>query len=265
MYYYARAVVFKGNMYKLLLFSLIAVISCGVGSKPVPVVNALHTTADSLNPAFYGIVIQPHDTNYIATCMAVKRQRIALQQKLAAGSVSIDSVQRYFTSAIVNTLIPHWYGTVWSFEGHTSIPKQGEIACGYFVSTVLTQAGLNVNRYKVAQQLPYYEALTYACGDSVYTLNGATQTIERLRTDEFKEGLYFLGMARSHVGLLLKQQGEILFFHANYVDGKVVVELARNSGVFNTYHTFYITPLSTNKGFLTKWLGAEALTVQAGS
>lgn len=253
-------------MYKPLLISLVAILSCGMKSTaPLPPSFATPITGDSLSPAYYGIVMQPTDTSYTAAYAAVKRQRNTLQQQLASGRLSIDSAKRCFTAAIVNTLIPHWYGTTWSFEGHTTIPKQGEIACGYFVSTIFSHAGLNVNRYKVAQQLPYYEALTYACGDSVYKLSGAAETIAKLKTDEFKNGLYFLGMAGSHVGLLLKQQGEILFFHSNYIDGKVVVELARNSRVFNAYQTFYVTPLSSNTRFTTRWLTATEVDVQTGT
>ncbi len=50
---------------------------------------------------------------------------------------AIDIASHYLYSKLLNDIVPHWYGTPWDFNGHTNIPNQGEIACGYFVSTTL--------------------------------------------------------------------------------------------------------------------------------
>lgn len=42
---------------------------------------------------------------------------------------------------IIDSLMPCWYGTPWDFNGCTTEPGKGSIACGYFVSTVLRDAG----------------------------------------------------------------------------------------------------------------------------
>ncbi|HEY1086629.1 MAG TPA: hypothetical protein VGE37_03005, partial [Archangium sp.] len=36
---------------------------------------------------------------------------------------------------------PAWAGTVWDFNGTSTVPGEGKIACGYDVTTVLEQAG----------------------------------------------------------------------------------------------------------------------------
>ena len=45
-----------------------------------------------------------------------------------------------------------WLGTPWDFNGTAKGPGAGKIACGYFVATVLKDAGFQVDRYQLAQQ-----------------------------------------------------------------------------------------------------------------
>ena len=46
---------------------------------------------------------------------------------------------------IHNGIPGYWIGTVWDFNGVTRTPKQGAIACGYFVTNVLTDLGFKIN------------------------------------------------------------------------------------------------------------------------
>lgn len=63
----------------------------------------------------------------------------------------IDTARKFLLNTIGNDVFPYWYGTPWDFNGHTKIPQQGAIACGYFVTTVLLDAGFNIPRIKWAQ------------------------------------------------------------------------------------------------------------------
>ncbi|WP_045471112.1 hypothetical protein [Winogradskyella sp. PG-2] len=71
---------------------------------------------------------------------------------------AIDSASKYIYSKLLNDIVPHWYDTPWDFNGHTSTPNNGEIACGYFVSSTLKHLGFNLNRYKMAQAAGLNEA-----------------------------------------------------------------------------------------------------------
>lgn len=95
---------------------------------------------------------------------------------------------------LLNRIIPYWQGTTWSFEGHTNTPQQGNIACGYFISTTLKYVGINVNRYKLAQQSPINEAKSLAKSTMVMEINENTVeesiwAINQMLT----EGIYFKG------------------------------------------------------------------------
>ncbi len=178
---------------------------------------------------------------------------------------NIDSLSNLFTHLLVYKIIPPWIGTPWSFEGHTSIPGQGEIACGYFVSTTLKDVGFNLDRYKFAQQLPIHEAKTLALGKPLLEINN-NSTDERITIlrDTLKEGIYFLGFDQSHVGYIQKKNDDLFVIHSNYIGAKgVVIERIKDSQVFSYYTRIYIADISRNRKLLTKWMRNEVVQVVA--
>ncbi len=172
-----------------------------------------------------------------------------------------DSV---FTDLLINRIIPYWYGTSWSFEGHSAQPQQGEIACGYFVSTTLQHLGLQLNRYRLAQQLPIHEAKSLAIDTSLVltlALKSTKENIEKLYLLTEK-GIYFIGFDASHVGFLLNKAGKIYLIHSNYLDARgVMIERIEESEVFASYGRFHLVPLSGNQVLLDRWLRGEALAI----
>ena len=118
------------------------------------------TTSTSVAAIVLGIVFSP-----IGTYNSAKL-------KVRTGKRTTNSGED-FENYLVNEIIPHWYGTEWDFNGYTAVPNQGVIACGYFVSTTLLHMGINVNRYKMAQQAGLYEAQTLALSEDNYrTIRG---------------------------------------------------------------------------------------------
>lgn len=179
---------------------------------------------------------------------------------------AFDSIQQVFTHELVNTIIPHWYGTKWDFNGYTATPKVGVIACGYFVSTTLLHMGVTINRYRMAQQSALSEIKTiqkenkplhYIQQDDTL---GYKNLLKQLKKD-LKEGLYMVGLD-NHVGYLYKENGHIYFIHSNYMDPVAVVkENVINSPAFaNSYH-YYIGNITHNNQFIMKWLKNERISI----
>ncbi len=77
---------------------------------------------------------------------------------------------------LIDSIFPAWYDTPWDFNGISNVPGEGEIACGYFVSTTLKHAGFNLNRYKLAQQ-GANEIATAICGKSNLKRYASSQEI----------------------------------------------------------------------------------------
>lgn len=201
----------------------------------------------------------PTDTNY-----AFSKQLVANTKSLIhPGSITKDSLSGLFSDLLTKHIIPHWLSTPWSFEGHTAVPREGTIACGYFVSTTLRDMGFNLNRYTFAQQLPVNEAKTLSMGKVLIEINNPStaERIQQLQT-HLQEGIYFIGFDQSHVGYIHKKNGELFVIHSNYINAEGVVnERIEDSEVFSYYTRIYIAEISTNRDLLKKWLGNEPIYV----
>lgn len=193
---------------------------------------------------------------YETTKADIDELRNLLKERFNEGSLALDDIKTAFTNYLVDRIIPYWYGTPWSFEGHTASPNQGEIACGYFISTTLRDMGLKLNRYKLAQKSPVDEARVLSCGSAIQSIvqdspEKAFVEIDRLT----KEGLYFIGFDAGHVGYLLKRKGQLLLIHSNYlVPRSVCIEPFESSRVFKSFSKFYIVDISHNDMLLQYWL-----------
>lgn len=194
--------------------------------------------------------------SYTNTKTDAVQLRKRLKEELALGSISFDSIKIEFTNQLVDKIIPHWYGTPWSFGGHTAIPNQGKIACGYFISTTLRDMGIKINRYTLAQKSPIDEAKMISCGSPI---NSIVQDTPEKALEEIdlltKEGLHFIGFDEGHVGYLLKRDGELFLIHSNYLSPiSVCIEPLATSRVFKSFSKFHLVAISHNDALLQRWL-----------
>ncbi|GJM33714.1 MAG: hypothetical protein DHS20C18_27150 [Saprospiraceae bacterium] len=198
-------------------------------------------------------------SSYEETKLEVKQIRLNINEN----EISKDSLSTLFAELLINKIIPYWYGTKWSFEGHTSQPGKGEIACGYFVSTTLKDMGIVINRYKLAQQSPINEARTLNILQPVIEINKKSVKENIIALDSVtNEGVYFIGLDQSHVGYLLKKEGQLFLIHSNYLEARgVEIERLEISEVFSYFEKFYLAEISTNERLLEKWLAQEAVEV----
>jgi hypothetical protein len=194
--------------------------------------------------------------SYATTKANIGLLRRHLGEAFKQGDISFDQVKTEFTDHLVDKIIPHWYGTPWSFGGHTAVPNQGKIACGYFISTTLRDMGINLNRYKLAQKSPIDEAKVISCGADIYSViqessEKAFADIDRLT----QEGLHFIGFDTGHVGYLLKRKGELLLIHSNYFwPASVCIEPLKTSRAFNSFSKFHLVDISNNEVLIQRWL-----------
>ena len=139
--------------------------------------------------------------------------------------------------SIDRDLIPAWFGTPWEFYGHSERPGEGTIACGYFVTTVLRDAGLKVERVRLAQQASELIVKTVSPEERIVRLRGVTraQVVEEMR--KRGDGLYVIGLD-FHVGFLRLQGESARFCHSSYLGERVVVcEKAEDSPAMASDYT----------------------------
>jgi len=172
----------------------------------------------------------------------------------------LKTAGHYLDSTVCDILFPYWKGTKWDFNGHTDIPNEGEIACGYLVSTILKHAGLNINRYKMAQQSALNEIKTISGASGATYLGGDYETaLDKIK--QLKDGLYILGLS-NHVGFIRVAKNDVRFIHSTYLEPTAAVnEKASESDAFKYSSAYYIGEISNNPEFIRKWISGEKVNV----
>ena len=127
-----------------------------------------------------------------------------------------------------------WMGTPWTFSGTSQTPGEGSIACGYFVTTTLQQAGMEVERVRLAQAASEQMILAIADPDSIRRFSNASleDFLEDLRSQG--EGYYIVGLD-NHTGFLkVSSDGTVAFVHSGPGRGVVSENPAEASELANS-------------------------------
>lgn len=118
------------------------------------------------------------------------------------------------TRFIADSLLPCWYGTPWDFNGTTQTPQTGTIACGYFVTTVLRDAGMNIDRVKLAQCASEQLVKTTCSGLQRFSNQSLEDFVAAIRKKGF--GLFITGLD-NHTGFLYNDGSEVYFIHSGVI------------------------------------------------
>ncbi len=180
-------------------------------------------------------------------------------EQLKFKSISHDSAfyqacSNVLFTTLIDSVFPAWNGTTWHFYGTTDVPKEGTIACGYFVSTTLKHIGFNLNRFKLAQQASKI-IVDEVCGKehakTIYSYDKVSKFLQNK-----KDGLFIVGLD-NHVGFILIKDNISYFIHADYYHGIVLREEIQNSHSFQASNIFVIGELTNNKKLVQKWIHEE--------
>lgn len=233
-----------------LLFLLVSsiLVSCNAqqAENVVEVGKARVLDSTQIDSIAIGIVFEPSG-NYNSAKLKVKNG-----MKTACSG-------KDFENYLLNDIIPHWYGTEWDFNGYTSVPNQGVIACGYFVSTTLLHMGINIDRYKMAQQAGLHEAQTLALDDKNYRTIHGIDSLKVILKQDYTDGIYFVGLD-NHVGYLYIKDQIPYFIHSNYIDDKVMIQKAYYAPAFVS-EIYVIAEISTNEKLMERWRSGAAVPV----
>jgi hypothetical protein len=170
-------------------------------------------------------------------------------------TLSKNTQEKIFTEAVVQTIVPAWIGTPWDFNGITEIPQKGKIACGYFVTTILRDAGVELERIKLAQAASQKIITTLALKKEIKLC--CNKPIENFITLIKKSGygLYVVGLD-NHTGFIYNDGTQVYFIHSTFMGTRnVQKEIAANSKVLIGSKYKIVGKVSSNEGLLRKWVG----------
>lgn len=205
----------------------------------------------------------PPVARYAASVERLARRRVELASEHARARTAdaraevLSRAREALLSAIDGELFPAWLGTPWEFHGTTETPGEGAIACGYFVSTVLRDAGLRVERVRLAQQAS--ELIVKTLSPSSEILRFRNRRIEEVlaAVRERGDGLYVVGLD-FHVAFLRIAGDRAELCHSSVFEPVAVVcePAAEAQGMVSRYHV--VGRLFTDRQLLD-WLGERPI------
>lgn len=175
----------------------------------------------------------------------------------ASTSHSKDSIRSFLYEKMTSEIFPAWYGTDWDYNGISEKPREGSIACGYLVSTIMKQMGFNLNRYKLARQSASNIIKSTCEPQSIKYYNSISDLNDALKK---KKGIYLIGLDY-HVGFLIADGKTVWFFHSDYISDKVIKEKAAQSVNLKSSKTLLVGDLLGHNALLNKWMKAQKIKV----
>ncbi|MBL7977921.1 MAG: hypothetical protein JNN12_06235 [Bacteroidetes Order II. Incertae sedis bacterium] len=215
----------------------------------------------SLLPGYHAFFYTP--SKYQKTIQEIFRERddIRMQYKTAFIEAqrddAIDVASQTLTQNIESRIWPYWLGTAYDFNGNTRTPGKGKIACGYFVTTVLYDAGIPIDRNTLAQVAS--EKLVTGLVGEPNTRRYHNLTIGEFLSavKSFGEGLFVVGLD-THTGFLLYEPEEVYFIHASArFPHAVVREPAAASPTLRNSKYRVLGKISGNYGLMSAWLNVR--------
>lgn len=202
-------------------------------------------------------------TPYTELKQTIEARRLSFQAEyVATDSLGkarvIESARSYLFDRITLDILPAWHGTKWDFNGTTRTPKLGTIACGYFVNTVLQDAGFRLPRIKWSQMAA--EPITVKiCHVMKRFRDRPVSEVEAwLRAQG--DGLYKVGLD-SHVGFIVVRDGLARFVHSNYYQCEVGVMSEPLEGNNPLSHSHYrIVGRLLGDAMMIAWITGADLT-----
>lgn len=206
--------------------------------------------------------LKPQPARYQVLIGELDAQRQSLAARYVGGSLEerslIESEALELLEAQLPKLMRCWLGTPWDFNGTSDTPGKGKIACGYFVSTVLRDAGFKVERFRLAQQPSQNIIATFLNRDEMHI---RTQTNYDQFLDEVISrgpGVQIIGLD-SHVAFLVVNNDEsVNFIHSSGMRPWAVVDESRSKAtVLQASNYRVIGNLTRSQRVIQGWLEGE--------
>ena len=203
---------------------------------------------------------KPNPEKYTALIAELKSQREQLKQEyLNAASASQQQEILGHASYLLEETLPQmmrcWLGHPYDFNGTATVPGEGKIACGYFVSVIMRDAGFDINRIRVAQQPSQNIIRTFVDHKVNYEIKVGIPYPDYVDHIMNKyEGIQIVGLD-THVAFVVIQNGEMRYIHASAGSDRCVVDEDKENAS-SLKHSNYrvISNISRNSDVIKRWI-----------
>jgi hypothetical protein len=163
------------------------------------------------------------------------------------------------------TVFPAWEGTPWSFYGNSWAPRQGSIACGYFVTTALFDTGLRLQRTLLAKQGSEKLIKNLTTEAHITRYRHISQADFVRRVSALGPGLYVVGLDFHVAFLRVREGGAVQAVHASWIaPAKVIREAADSSPALSSKYRV-VGKLSADDNLVKAWLLGQTLAVHGAT
>lgn len=212
--------------------------------------NQKESRLDSAAPQAQKMVKWPVNYDSCKKAILLLKQK----QEPAWAQLPKQAKELAFTKAVTETIIPGWIGTGWSFNGTSEKPQQGTIACGYFVTTILRDAGLQLARIKLAQCASEQMILSLIQPKYVSRFSNKPMGSFLMSVTQQGPGLYIVGLD-NHTGFIHHDGQEIYFIHSTFLGTRnVQKEIASLSWVLSQSKYKVLGKISADEKILERWI-----------
>ena len=187
------------------------------------------------------------------SCKAAIQHNRQIQKPLWQHLSKADK-EKIFTAAVTETIIPAWIGTPWDFNGATEIPQQGNIACGYFVTTVLRDAGLSISCVKLAQCASEQMITTLIQSKYISCFSNIAMEDFMIAIRTQGAGLYIVGLD-NHTGFIYNDGKDIYFIHSTFIGTRnVQKDNAATNPILKQSKYKVLGKISSDEKVLERWM-----------
>lgn len=196
--------------------------------------------------------------------LEAQRRYLGAQYRSASTPAARQAIEQQARRTLETTLpamMRCWLGTPWDFNGTAEGPGAGKIACGYFVATVLRDAGFKVDRYNLARQASGNILHSFLPKNACTRLVGKpyAEFVTTLAASE--PGIYVIGLD-SHVAFLVVARDGFRFIHSSGAKPWCVVdESSTEAAVLQRSNWRMFGNLSANPQVLKSWLNGTKINV----
>ena len=228
------------------------------------------TFRGDLFPATEAEVVAPRPERYQTMVMdlSLMRQELASEFRSASSQSEKDAVlnqSRELLEIVLPEMMRCWLGTPWDYNGMAEQPGSGAIACGYYVATVLCDAGFDVPRIRLAQSPSELILKTFVPKTGHLKRIGVPIDQFLGELEQSESGIYIVGLD-THVGFLVHQpDGDLRFIHASGARPWAVVdEEAQQASVLRASRYKVTGNVTGEDKVIEKWLEGAGFTVAQG-
>jgi len=185
--------------------------------------------------------------------IASTKKQFAIQHDRFNDSLH-EKIVDFWVNTISNDFYRYWENTPWDFNGTTTEPGRGAIACGYFVTTILWDMNLSINRVKLATCASSLMMKSLTPGQPLKNLSYLSYDSFDKKLKQMGKGVYIIGLD-FHTGFIVNDGLQNWFIHSNYIGRKgVTKEAVMNSAALKASKTRWLVSLTGDKDLLQKWL-----------